>query len=136
VPLSRLRTRHLCAALALLGARLVLWLAPASTVRWASRRHLALPFSLRIPDIRDSIARAVVSVSVRGPLPFSCLEQSLALVSLLAIRGTPARLVIGVSRTPFVAHAWVECDGRILLGESETHGVTPLTGTTLTPRHG
>ena len=135
MPLSRIRWQHLGAALALLGARLVLWVAPASAVRWASRRHLALPFSLPTPDVRDSLARAVVSVSVRGPLAFSCLEQSLALVSLLAIRRTPARLVIGVSRTPFIAHAWVECDGRILLGESETRGVTPLTARTLSPRH-
>ena len=136
VPLSRIRIRHLCATLALLGARLALWLAPPVAVRWASRRQVTSLVSVRAPDVRDSIARAVVSVSVRGPLAFSCLEQSLALVCLLAMRHVPARLVIGVSRTPLRAHAWVECDGRILLGESQSHGLTPLTGTAPSPCRG
>ncbi len=133
MPLSRLRRRHVSAAAALVGARVWLCLAPGQAVRWASRRS----GEAFVPTFaQENTARAIVSVSVRGPLTFTCLEQGLALVSLLALRQMPGRLVIGVSRAPFVAHAWVECDGRILLGESAKHDVTPLTGTTFCPGRG
>jgi hypothetical protein len=127
VPLGHLRIHHAYATAALLGARAWLWVAPGQAVGWASRRSgvASVPVSTR----ENLLARAIVGVSVRGPVTFTCLEQSLALVSLLAVRRMPARLVIGVSRTPFGAHAWVECDGRILLGESQMRGLTPLTGT-------
>jgi Transglutaminase-like superfamily len=134
VPLGRVRIRHVSAAAALLGARVWLLVAPGQAVRWASRRRgvASVPVAARA----DLIARAIVGVSVRGPLTFTCLEQSLALVSLLAIRHTPARLVIGVSRAPLLAHAWVECDSRILLGESQSHGLTPLTDPAPSPCRG
>jgi hypothetical protein len=45
-----------------------------------------------------------------------CLTRSLVLVSMLARRDIPARLVIGVHAEPsFTAHAWVELDGHPLL---------------------
>lgn len=43
-----------------------------------------------------------------------CLQRSAATVALLRGRGLPAQLVIGVRRLPFMAHAWVELDGRIV----------------------
>jgi hypothetical protein len=58
------------------------------------------------------------------PLPGDtrCLVRSLVLVRLLARRGVPARLIIGVTRTgPFAAHAWVERDGRALLPSGGGH---------------
>jgi Transglutaminase-like superfamily len=51
-------------------------------------------------------------------LPFDsrCLVRSLVLTSMLARRGIPATLVIGVSIEPeFAAHAWVESEGIALL---------------------
>jgi transglutaminase-like putative cysteine protease len=44
-----------------------------------------------------------------------CLTTSLVLTALLARRGIPATLVIGVRADPFAAHAWVEHRGRPLL---------------------
>ena len=44
-----------------------------------------------------------------------CLTTSLVLTALLARRGIPATLVIGVRSHPFAAHAWVEHRGRPLL---------------------
>ncbi len=44
-----------------------------------------------------------------------CLQKSLVLTELLARRGIPATLVIGVRPDPFAAHAWVEHAGRPLL---------------------
>jgi hypothetical protein len=51
-------------------------------------------------------------------LPFDsrCLVRSLVLTSMLARRGIPATLVIGVGVDPeFAAHAWVESEGIALL---------------------
>ena len=47
------------------------------------------------------------------PLPATCLRQSLVLHALLARRGVPSRLCLGVKRngTALAAHAWIECDG-------------------------
>ncbi len=46
----------------------------------------------------------------------ACLDQSLALTSLLRQQGLPARLVIGAERgaARVSAHAWVELDGAAL----------------------
>ena len=134
MPLSRLRMRHVYAAAALLAARVWLRLAPGQAVRWASRRTAVA--SVPSPAREDRTASAIVAVSVRGPVTFTCLEQGLALVSLLAMQRMPARLVIGVSRTPLRAHAWVEGDGCVLLGGTQAHDMTPLTGTASSPCRG
>jgi hypothetical protein len=50
------------------------------------------------------------------PSDSRCLVRSLILTQLLARRGIPASLVIGVAPGPdFAAHAWVECGGLALL---------------------
>jgi hypothetical protein len=58
-----------------------------------------------------------VVTRVLGVLPRDprCLRTSLVLTALLARRGIPATLVIGVRPHPFAAHAWVEHRGRPLL---------------------
>jgi hypothetical protein len=49
-----------------------------------------------------------------------CLARSLVLTRLLARRGIPAKLVIGARAEPeFLAHAWVECDGRPVLSPGD-----------------
>jgi hypothetical protein len=52
--------------------------------------------------------------------PMTCLRRSLALQKMLALRGIPTELKIGVSKKVDVlnAHAWVEFQGRPV-GESE-----------------
>jgi hypothetical protein len=61
-----------------------------------------------------------------GALPADsrCLVRSVVLVALLAKRGIPSRLVIGVQPQPtFEAHAWVEYGGYELLPSGEAaHG--------------
>ncbi len=47
--------------------------------------------------------------------PDDCLGRSLALYRFLCECGIECRHVIGVSRIPFRAHAWVECGGEALL---------------------
>jgi len=51
----------------------------------------------------------------------TCLVSGLALQRMLGRHGHRSELHIGVSRTGgvFAAHAWVERDGRVLVGEGE-----------------
>ncbi|WP_292291038.1 lasso peptide biosynthesis B2 protein [Marivita sp.] len=52
----------------------------------------------------------------------SCLTQGLAAQIMLARRGLPSTLHIGVKKdteTPFEAHAWLTFRGRIILGHRE-----------------
>lgn len=53
-------------------------------------------------------------------LPAVCKERALVTYQLLrAYAGLPAEIVIGVEYHPFLAHAWVECDGQIFSDQSE-----------------
>jgi hypothetical protein len=66
-----------------------------------------------------SLAWAVRAASRRVPRA-SCLTQALALEGLLAEFGQQGVVRIGVARGPdgtFEAHAWLEHDGRVLIGE-------------------
>jgi hypothetical protein len=56
--------------------------------------------------------------------PYDCLPRSLALVLFLRSMGLPARHRIGFQRYPFNAHAWVECDGRVILDEDRRTSLT------------
>jgi len=80
----------------------------------------ASPDQERFAAVR--LGRAVVLVLALLPTDRRCLIRSLVLSRLLARRGIPALLVLGVrpaADEPFVAHAWVEYDG---------HPVTPDEG--------
>jgi hypothetical protein len=62
------------------------------------------------------LGRAVVRVLGLLPSDSRCLMCSLVLTRLLARRGIPSALVIGVASEPaFAAHAWVETGGVPLL---------------------
>ncbi|AOJ01794.1 transglutaminase-like superfamily protein [Burkholderia mayonis] len=51
--------------------------------------------------------------SIWSPFRITCLQMSLALATHLRRESVPAQLVIGVRPMPFIAHAWVEVDGRV-----------------------
>lgn len=120
----------LCAAVpALLLAKVWLRLSPRSALKWAANPSgSGLVQATTKSTHVDNLARAIGGVGTRQPVRATCLEQALALVGLLTFTGVPARLVIGVSRPEpaLRAHAWVECDGRIVLGSPHSHGLTPL----------
>jgi hypothetical protein len=68
----------------------------------------------------ERLARAVRRTLRALPADSRCLMQSLVLTHLLARRGRPASLVIGVSPAgTFTAHAWVESEGVPLLPAHE-----------------
>jgi hypothetical protein len=62
------------------------------------------------------LAHAVTRTLTVLRIDARCLSQSLVLLWLLARRGIPGTLVVGVHASPeFEAHAWIEHAGRALL---------------------
>ena len=103
--------------------RMGLWLLPhrflRRILRVVTRRH-ARPRGTQAPP--DRIAWAVMAASRYIPLTMTCLPQALAAQVLFARNGHTAQLRIGVARSvsgAFEAHAWLEADGRILVGALE-----------------
>jgi hypothetical protein len=97
--------------------RLVAW--AATPRRRLQRRHQ--------PPERLVWAITTASRRVTGA---SCLTQSLAAQILFARHGHPAQLRIGVARDgigKLEAHAWIESQGRVVIGEPELWKYTPLT---------
>jgi hypothetical protein len=79
----------------------------------------------------DLVVWAVTAASLRVPGPTTCLSRALAVQALLARHGFPSRLQVGVVRGKqgqVEGHAWVECDGRVLIGgtPSEVGRFAPL----------
>ncbi len=77
----------------------------------------------RLPGDRHeyaaAVAWAVLAASRRVPGPTTCLSRALTAQAMLARHGCPSRLQLGVTRGKqgeVEGHAWVECEGRILLG--------------------
>ena len=76
------------------------------------------------------VAWAVEAASRHMPGAKACLTQAFAAQVLLARRGYPALLHIGVAkgeRGQFRAHAWVESEGKVIIGGLGLEDFTPLT---------
>lgn len=110
------------AAMLLVSLRVALRLIPFKRLsRIRFRRNT------RAPEETDRLLWSVCCASRWMPAP-TCLVQALALHILLARAGHDSRVRIGVtnrSRT-LDAHAWVELNGRILLGGPEVRPYQPL----------
>ena len=78
------------------------------------------------------VRKVIWSINVVSTyLPFrNCLNRALAVQLLLARRGQPVDLSIGVRRSTegeFKAHAWIEYNGHVVLGHvEELSELTPL----------
>lgn len=71
----------------------------------------------------------LVTVAGRySPLGTSCLKEALVLSWLMSRRGMATTLRIGVTRCHgnLDAHAWLEHNGRIILGEADADAYAPL----------
>ncbi|MDH5202459.1 MAG: lasso peptide biosynthesis B2 protein [Nitrospirota bacterium] len=106
------------------------WLLPFQTlshllgylIRPSKARHLG-----NIPS-QDSIAWAVTAAS-RYVFKVTCFTKALTLRVLLQKQGYDVTLCIGVARNEeslFQAHAWVESQGKVLIGGSEREHYIPL----------
>jgi Transglutaminase-like superfamily len=69
----------------------------------------------------DQVVWAVTRLSQLAPRRITCLVQALAVQGMLSRRGYRSRLQIGVMRGQhggLDGHAWVEHEGRVLIGGS------------------
>ena len=127
LPLAERRLVLAAAALAA-GVRLALRVAPFRLVQAALVR-VARP-SRSVPSLPvPRIVWAVTAATRRVPGANGCLVRALVARTLLARHGHPAALRIGVTRGPagaLAAHAWVESEGRVVLGGEVGAGFTPL----------
>jgi len=77
----------------------------------------------------DAVARGVERAS-RHVDGATCLVRALAVQAMLGVRGVRSEIKFGVGRDAggaFRAHAWVECDGRVVIGGGEElNGLAPL----------
>jgi hypothetical protein len=119
---------------------------PFKTVMRLQRRarRVAPPRSPAPHETADRVARAVAAASRRVP-GARCLAQALAGQILLARRGVPAEVRLGVARDGtdgpdetrgrgrVHAHAWLESEGRVVLGGADLGRFSALTALTERP---
>jgi Transglutaminase-like superfamily len=120
------------AAFLLEAIKLGMWLLPFRTLRRFISVMIRAPIKPRRTD-HSSTQRVVWAIEVasrRTPGVKTCLAQALATQVLLARRGYPALLHIGVvlgEQRQLQAHAWVVTEeGKVVIGESEPGRYDPL----------
>jgi hypothetical protein len=127
--LSSVERRLLIKTWILLGViRLGLELLPFSTLRKFLFKLTFFSRSLKKEFSEEYLVWSVVVVSPYVPKT-TCLAQALAAQLLLQQAGYQARLHIGVNYGiggRLEAHAWVESQGRILIGGFDTNRYTHL----------
>ena len=105
--------------------RIMLWILPFAVIqRIISNFTVISDESHSIPLEKLTWAVAVMS----GYVPkATCLTRALTAQILLAWQNYPSNIKIGVSKCDgeFEAHAWLEADDKIVLGESGTE-YTPI----------
>lgn len=85
------------------------------TMRWVRRDVEHAPLLIDPDDA--SVARSEYAVAMAAALypgRAACLERSLMLYWWLRRAGVPVQFRMGAQLYPFLAHAWVERDGRVV----------------------
>lgn len=118
-------------ALLLETIKLAMWLLPFRVLRRLADAAGKVPAGLQPAEgfSVERIARNVEMLSWHTPGEKTCLNQALAMQVLLSRRGYPALLHIGAFKNEngeFLAHAWVECEGKVVIGGHELERYTPL----------
>jgi hypothetical protein len=102
-----------------------LWVLSFARVRGLIDRYAHQP-RVSLDQARPAVGRigwAVSAVAHRSPVPMTCLRQALAADAILRRRGFVSQLRFGVqlhrnnSFRSLEAHAWVECEGAIVVGD-------------------
>lgn len=111
--------------------RVALWVLPFPRVQQLVRRLGRRSARAAKPLTPELVAGRALTVQLASRLVprASCLTQALALQALLGRAGTGSQLRIGVSRSArqdFEAHAWLECDGRVVIGGGAHERYVPL----------
>lgn len=119
------------AAILLAAIKMGLRLLPFKTLRALLATMSEKPRTLaqESPCSVDRVVWAVETAARHVPKS-TCLTQAIATKVLLARRGFPAHLHIGVAHQgkgeQLLAHAWIESEGKVLIGGSELERYTPL----------
>lgn len=103
--------------LTLAVARVAIWVLPFPRVR---RLLTPRPTGTAARDITRERVRWAIGVAQRVIPDATCLPQAVAAESLLTRGGHPVSLRIGAMKTSegkLLAHAWVESEGRIVVGD-------------------
>lgn len=76
----------------------------------------------------EQLAWLVTVAGRYSPITTTCLKEALALSWLLSQQGIATTLRIGVAHQHgnLAAHAWLEHNGRIILGKADADAYTPL----------
>lgn len=78
------------------------------------------------------LIRRIMQARHYAPVPTTCLSESLAAQAVLTRYGHRGELRIGIHKSDgrFKAHAWLECEDRILIGTPSPDGevYVPLAG--------
>jgi len=124
--------RLLLKATLLLGTvRLGLWILPFETLRRLLVSFSEAPARLRDAD-QSSLGEVTWAVETAGrclPGAATCLTLALTAQVLLLRRGHGAVIHIGITKgggERFLAHAWVESEGKVVIGGHEIERYTPL----------
>ena len=110
-------------------ARFLIVLVPFRRIApWLERRPRRRP---RVPGpaMVRSVRRAVLTAARHVPWNAACLPQAMAAKFMLARRGCPSTLHLGVARKgadDLIAHAWLEAGNAIVVGEPGVGAVTPI----------
>ncbi len=117
------------AAWSVVVARLATRILPFPAARSAARR-LQPPARFVASMPVERVIWAVDAASRAIPGMKNCLVQAMAAEAMLSRAGHPCELRIGAAKNEareFIAHAWLESDGRVLIGEYEAGRYTPMT---------
>ena len=123
------------AMLLLLAARFLVRFVPLRFWRTSLRHSPRLgnnPVEVDWPTVR-AVGRAVNRAAAHLPIAMVCLPRAIAAQWMLARRGLYPRLLIGVvppqtaepRQSERLLHAWVEVEGRIVVGDSARHFCRP-----------
>ena len=108
--------------------RLALWILPSRVIIRRVREMAQAPTRSSGRARPATITWATEAVSARVP-GATCLTQAIAAQLLLRRHGHRSQLRLGVMRSPsgmLSAHAWLENDGRILIGGERVDGLVRL----------
>lgn len=119
---ARERFLYLRTWLLLFRIRLMLWVLPYRRWRQIAAHMIRVENERQLdrPQV-NQITRAVRVMSKYVPQA-SCLTQALAAQTLLANEGQRSQLRVGVTQNSgkLEAHAWVQIDGRVVIGGRES----------------
>ena len=107
--------------------RILVWVLPPP--RLFNKRSALTVGASGVPPA-SRVLWAVVAVTQRIPFASNCLVRAITAQILLARYGYASDLRIGVTKPQdgkcIKAHAWLEKDGKILIGEETDFSWTPL----------